>query len=474
MSWRDAFRKWRKRSRHTGPAESAPKGRQPGRNERARNCEEWAAEQFGRVPQEAPIRQLVIGLDFGTSYTKVAIGEVRTSYAVPFVLSDGNVSYLLPTVLQWDREESDHVHLQSANPALTRIDRLKIRLLDGDTSAEARVHVAAYLALVLRHVRGWLMTQHRGTYGSNRLDWLINVGLPTETYFGSALAKVYKEVVETAWRLSIHPGPLTMAAASAAFDDPPPDPVGGALHPDKISPFPELAAEVAAYLRSPMRREDLHLLVDVGAGTLDVAMFNVYETDEQEPLLPVFAKSVSRHGTAYLMDARRACCPRGHGFAWSYQDPVPDIPAIVAHTGAQESELREADADFEREVREAILAPVWETWERKYPSSRRWDEGVPVIGCGGGMGSEYFEELMDRLVARGKPFRFQRLRFPRPGNLQAPNVDSEDVDRLNVAYGLSFDPFDIAHTWGPDEIEDFPRDTSPSPYGGPYVDKDMV
>ena len=49
--------------------------------------------------------ELVIGLDFGTSCTKVIIQDVatRTAYAVPFATeSDPTGTYLLPTIVSLD------------------------------------------------------------------------------------------------------------------------------------------------------------------------------------------------------------------------------------------------------------------------------------------------------------------------------------------------------------------------------------
>jgi len=223
-----------------------------------------------------------------------------------------------------------------------------------------------------------------------------------------------------------------------------------------------------------MRRQDLHVLLDVGAGTLDVAVFNVYQTEDEEPFLPVFAKSVSRHGTAYLMDARGQRLPAISRLGWSYQDPLPDANEIARRIDAAGSRIAEADEEFRREVKGAVLEPVQYTRDWKYPTSRRWEEGIPIIACGGGMASSYFEETIDELIARSKPFPFYRLRFPRPETLRAPGAAEVDLDRLNVAYGLSFDPFDIAHTRAPDDIDDDPRDPTPPPYGEPFIDKDMV
>ena len=55
--------------------------------------------QFPMTKMDAPKQQIVIGLDFGTAFTKVIIGEVRKCYAVPFKNIKSNNPYLLPCFL---------------------------------------------------------------------------------------------------------------------------------------------------------------------------------------------------------------------------------------------------------------------------------------------------------------------------------------------------------------------------------------
>ena len=51
---------------------------------------------------------------------------------------------------------------------------------------------------------------------------------------------------------------------------------GDIIEDDEISLFPEFLAQIAGYVRSPGRQADLHMLVDVGAGTMDATTFNVH------------------------------------------------------------------------------------------------------------------------------------------------------------------------------------------------------
>jgi len=55
--------------------------------------------QFPDTSSHSPKQLLTIGLDFGTAFTKVVIGETRTSYAVSFKCQNLENPYLLPCVL---------------------------------------------------------------------------------------------------------------------------------------------------------------------------------------------------------------------------------------------------------------------------------------------------------------------------------------------------------------------------------------
>ena len=450
----------------------------------SRNYDLWHECQFAGLTDHARQRELVIGLDFGTSFTKVVVGEARTHRAVPFYRGDRGAAYLLPTAIAVEREGEQEVVKfpapESGEGGL--IDRLKIRLLDGEKSEEVLAHNAAYLALVLRHVRGWLMERHVATYGDERLDWLVNVGLPTDTFFDSEIGNVYCGLVRAAWSLSVQEGAITLAKAFASVsmieggkDQHDASVVEGSqLHADKIAPFPELVAEVTGYLRSPMRQDDLHVLVDVGAGTLDVAVFNVHQTRDEEDILPIFEKSVTGQGTAYLMEWRRTEIADLRLYRWRYQEAVPSAEELARETRTSQAYVDEVDQRFGATVKKSILTPVQATRMSRHPRSPCWTEGVPLIACGGGVACEPYASVIHDLLNIGKPFPFYRLVYPVPRDLEAKSAAPDVINRLNVAYGLSFSPLDLAHVRGPREIEDQKREVPVSRGDGKFVDKDMV
>ena len=90
--------------------------------------------QFEGLTDAAQHQQLVIGLDFGTSFTKVVVGEQRIKFAAPIGLSgNGTSAYLLPTEI-W-RKPNGSCSLKKSNNA-SRKSNLKIKILENDWTDE--------------------------------------------------------------------------------------------------------------------------------------------------------------------------------------------------------------------------------------------------------------------------------------------------------------------------------------------------
>ena len=100
-------------------------------------------------PSEEGLRsnkQIVIGLDFGTAFTKVVVGDITYAYAVPFV----NGQYLLPSQLHVDKNGGCSF---SKLNSMETISNLKLPIILAKASEAQLCAAATYLALVLSHCR---------------------------------------------------------------------------------------------------------------------------------------------------------------------------------------------------------------------------------------------------------------------------------------------------------------------------------
>lgn len=401
--------------------------------------------QYRGVAENAQRQQLVIGLDFGTAFTKVVVSDSLRKYAIPLAEVDGLLAYLLPSAI-WRSETG----VYSISPSLgVRLTGLKMPLIEDELGPDEAVHVAVYLAYVLRRVRGFILGEKEEVYRNRRIDWYINAGIPTDTFHQSKRTNRYKEVIRAAWSLSTTSAPITESLARAVLEGGIPDADLEVIDSDAIALVPEFAAQVVGYVRSPLRQADLHLLVDVGAGTLDVTVFNVHDV-EGEDKFPIFARAVESMGTHKLIQHRMDAVGENPEV-----DPftnVPPRPNFAALLGVNEDDLADVDRGFKAKVVEAVSGRLTYTKQHRYPLSKAWETGVPTFACGGGAKCDVYTECLVKPERIGR-FRTRPMRLPLPNDLDAPGLVPIDFDRLSVAYGLSFDKFDIGEVIPEFDIE---------------------
>lgn len=421
--------------------------------------------------ERADILDLVIGLDFGTAFTKVIIGESRARYAIPFEQRVATRNpYLLPGVLTIGAD--GECHLGEVSNARAYYSDLKLSLLAQDRTVERCALVAAYLALVLRHVRAWFQSNLSDVYGRNRINWLVNVGLPSDPWHDWQLKELYKQIAWAAWELSVAPGRVTLDAAREAYRTYPQSNCNGESlrSPEQISVIPEVIAQITSYAKSPRREDDLHLLVDIGAGTVDVTTFNVH-SDKGDDVYPLFAAKVLCLGTHFLLNEILVSPERS--VEWDDSQPFPSVDVIVERLRVDaevvRGKMKKATSRFVGAVGDVLA----KTKKNRYRGSRHWKDGIPVFICGGGANVPFYRNALRRLN-RPTEYPMRVIQMERPDILKAPGLNAQDFHRLSVAYGLSFDAFDIGRIRPIDDTpDDDPPPAGPS-YTDAYVSKDLT
>ena len=393
-----------------------------------------------------------MGIDFGTAYTKVCIAEANAAHAVRFFPnSPGARQYLLPGTLLVD--SSGTCHLGELASSAEWYDNLKLPLLEHRAQEEDLARVIAFLALAMRYSRSWVLDELVGVYKNLEIDWWVNVGLPTDSWADQWLGARYLGAAHAAWRLSAEKRMISMSSARTLSRQVAESATGKgqrseALGPEKIHVVPEFAAQVASYSRSPRRRNDLHLMVDVGAGTLDVTTFNVAESESAGgDLLPVFAAKVERKGTHYLMANRLH--EIGSPGAWSDAEAVPSAERLSAHLKCAIEEIKLRDSVFRDAVAGTLHHVLAYTKSNRYPGSRRWATGVPVFLCGGGAEVDVYQEAVERCG-----FRVSAMEIESPARLKSASIGDYGFSRVSVAYGLSFGPEDLGELRPPSAVPD--------------------
>lgn len=402
-----------------------------------------------------------VGLDFGTSCTKVVVrfeyepGSPAIAIPAPEYCLSGGDPYLWQTVV-WARRDGTFVAWPE--PGATMLHSLKQGLVagrpnetvapvDGKSGIIRLDAAAAYLAFVLRYVRGWLATNRPALFRGRLVAWFASVGLPAADYDKRDLLARYRAVCATALMLSASGEAISMESTRAFSVRPEVLAAAGSSVAGEelgIAVMPEVAAEVAGFMRSSAGASGLYLLVDVGAMTLDAGMFR-------------FAQ---RQGEPDLY-ARRQATVRSLGveaYHWY-------MKAGRSHEG------------FVRECEYAVREVVSTTRRQFDLGATAWASGndLPIFLVGGGARNKIHGDVVNSLDPWLRTYvkndGARVLNLAAPDSLELP-VRGGDYARLPVAWGLSLGPSEIGEILPPPE-PDIPlkqvRD-----YTGNFTSKDQV
>lgn len=408
-------------------------------------------------------REVNIGLDFGTSSVKVVIGDsgLNKAFAVPFHETTGLETYLLPSRI-W--KERDNFTLNDEGRAFRN---LKLQLTRKKCTIEDFSAAAAFLALVIRHARCWLLKRHSDIYKHTKIAWKLTLGLPAENYNNRQRVTVFRKLAAASWRLSMLDGEKLPESSvqeistdiwRESFDTVHAAPDLAMIDFDVV---PELSAQVYGFLTSTKfdpNARNIFMIVDVGAGTIDSSVFHVKRERAKRLSFEYYANFVEFNGVANLHAARmkwyRSLGHKEHlgpefetvlkqvgtpsDFTGSIPESICDYFEGIDITFSS-PETSPDDMFFKDRVKAQILSRTLKK-ARNGVENHRAFAGMPVFVCGGGSRMKYYKKLERHLLSHPNAswFRFKPRRLEVPDILEAPGVMKNDFDRLSVAFGLSF------------------------------------
>lgn len=409
-----------------------------------------------------------MGIDFGTAFTKASIGYGDDIFIVDWAgikngLKNGPAPFTLPGEFSVLPDGSCVVG--RAQNAVRVATDLKLPFLEDRASRCSLIDATIFLSLVMRYIRGWWFHHHKDMIKKQAIEWNINLGAPTTPWQNGSIRHKYEKAAQMAWITSCSAQTITVDHAERVFDSP-----GRSSPPVEI--VPEFVAQIASYTRSAQRQRDLHLLVDVGAGTVDVVTFNVHRDDQSgEDIFPIFCASISNLGTHYLMLRRM------NGFQdiskkyWSDAATVESAPEFAQKLGITIQDVVKIDSAHANDVAAAIASVLLETKRKRYCRSPNWEMGIRVFFCGGGSSNNTFEQSIS-LASTLSGVPLACLRLPLPNHLKAPSLPPDQFHRVSVAYGLGLDVFNLGQIRSSAEIEDDTVAYLPlRPYNTDFEDK---
>jgi hypothetical protein len=420
---------------------------------------------------------LIVGLDFGTAATKVVI---RSPYlpgerarAISFGdLGDRSYSYLLPTRL---RIGNDGQLTLRGDVSGTWLIDLKTALLDrGDEDSVGRA--AGFIALVVKEAKQRFLAIEHETYRRFEPRWSVNIGIPSAGYDDAAIRERFRLAGLLGWKLADDSKPLTLQVITEAFRELEKSVGDG---DSRIDVIPEVVAQAIGYARSPLRDPGLHLLVDIGASTLDVCGFFLRTADGQDNY-DLLTATVHRLGVLELHRGRISAlrCQENVNKFQQY-DPLTPLPeTFQEYHPACSCGAQDVDGQFRDKVAWIIVRHLADLKKRRDPNSDRWRTGLPVFFCGGGSAVKLFrsaaemanEEFLKVMIAA--PIQLRPL--PKPATLINRDIGEGLYHRLSVAYGLSFEASNLGSISPPSKLEDIIPEKRTSDYQSRFVSKDQV
>ncbi len=454
------------------------------------------ATQFRDV-NSSTICDVVVGLDFGTSCSKVVLQSPYFADRRAMLVCFGDHghpinNHLLPTRLFYDAQGNCSLSVSANSFCATG---LKLKLLLDSDSAESlsdfmvspRTLTIAYIALVLRLAKSWFIKTQSSIYGHFSIRWHFNIGIPSPGYDDLKLKELFRSIAIDAWRFSLDDNPVSLAKIwrhlGGDFK------LGQKLNidPGDIQVLPEIIAEVLGYVKSHAREDGLHVLIDIGASTIDISGFTLGDHKGEDRY--AFLTSDLAHLGAYKCHQERVRLVKEHLHRWfahlaGRQDLI--LP-IVSSLSEYFPKLDDFGSNAEREVldefywrcRSLIHRTLKSLRQDRDPRSEKWQIGLPIFLCGGGKYLRIYRQVLDDINEFWKTsMNTQGLdirNLPRPNDkLVAESLDEQNFDRFAVAYGLSFPYYDVGEIKPPGSIENIVIDPTSKYSHIEMVSKDMV
>lgn len=399
---------------------------------------------------------LVVGLDFGTAYTKCVVRDANVrdpGKAYPVHFGSGTKStYLFPSVVHCEGTNW-YTAFDEIPPCARKVDYLKMRLVaeaDGsraehwrnsEIQAPMQAVVAWFLAQVLVEV-GRFMKDLWADFGDNAGDLcFVNLCVP--------IAHCEQPLVERALLNALCAARAAVGPLGAAAPDM--DRIKAVLASTEeveaakqfCYTYPETSANIQAFLKSRSRKPGLYLLLDVGAGTVDLSFFQLLDAGRDDPLR-YYHSSVLEAGSSRLeLLALR------HDPTLVVQEVIAVKEGLVSK-GSQRimRALTLACEQLHDEVARGVGDGVKVTWSKLHIDRKEQLKAmskVRLMFSGGGFRPTPYEEAV-RFFQRASQWEHSAPiePIPLPDDLHwRGKVPAVDFKRVAVAYGLSFARYDL-------------------------------
>lgn len=393
-----------------------------------------------------------IGIDFGTAYTKCALRITDKIFFVSWNgLCNNKNNYLLSGELS--TFSNGETKIGNFTASHKNLNNIKLPFISSkNITSDNRDHATVYLAWVMKYARAWLYKNHPLVIENRKLAWEVNIGTPTSAASSTIIQNAYERVGYSAWHLSQQTDITIENARKSLLTKH----LLEEIQLDGLNQIPEFLAQIMGYVKSPQRQDGLHLLVDVGAGTIDIVMFNIFKDranikDGGEDRFPIFANAIKPLGTHFFMKERLDALQHDID-SINNMENIPSAKELAKNLSVETSTVEEIDIKFRKKyLTPTIIDVITHTKKIRDPLSSAWTKGIKTLLSGGGSLCEVYKKATELAFDATPKID---IKLPLPENIEG-NIKPNDFHRLSVAYGLTYDKDDIGKILSPHEIEDF-------------------
>ena len=425
-----------------------------------------------------------LGLDFGTAFTKCMLRDLRQERATPvvFALSDGP-TFLLPSQLYLEGAQvrtpfdgrGNGVELGCLKMALyaavgdRRGDPWLLVLArhwpeDDETKLHAKIEalVIHYLATVIRHCRAAVLAQRPDFDPAKGDQFSVNMAVPIAHVQERGVEEAFRQCLNRAWRVAhdLPGGAMTLEECLAVVSG-----LRRGADEHLCAVYPEVSANVQAYIQARSGFEGLYMFVDVGAGTVDASTFIFWPNASDKTLTYLAAEVVPLGSSQIELRAAAELAGRMMDNFRGCKESMPHEKKVLVETEAEVARVCRALrvellVALERCAGLAHEKLVRET--RRRARTKQWRSLRILIGGGGSALPMYREVAAGSFTTWSMQPETSALPLPLDVEWPASVASRHELfRRMTVAYGLSFDFPMLAQHRLPDELEPLTTDEEP-------------
>lgn len=422
-------------------------------------------------------RYIQIGLDFGTSYCKVVCRDIVKDKAwvhvskspankeLPFLLpsalrSDGTCLSRAPQGAHYHEGGLPHVKLALARVAAGDFADPHVRPFHRDSSGFSTDETKRFVIACAVYLLGGILAEVRRDiraritdFGEHPGDYeAVSLAVPVADAENPEISAVFRNVLELAFHCSesfedFREFPLNKLSSLVEQER-------SVTHEHdefKFFVYPEVSAGVQGFVRSRVSSDGIYVFSETGAGTVDHSVFRLFRPQDQDARLSYLNARVLPLGSSQI--EIRAAEQKG------------DVSPCALEEWRKRKEAGEYAVSLRHardSIGEEILRESYHTLgvaRRKLISKAEFREIRAIFGGGGHVDDPYKDYLLAAFIdekhrLHTELFRPDVIGLPTPVDLEPEQQIRNWMNRLWIAYGLSFFPKDYPQHRFPQEIAD--------------------